>query len=103
MTKLCTLILLNKNFLQDEKICEFPSERFYDSELRTDMSVYEREQKRAFRFCHPQGSSNTAVFCQVAGTEKANFSLIRGGESSYYNEDEAEAVVRYKMKPQILT
>ena len=76
-------------------ICDFPSRNFYEGRLQTHESVTERESRRSFRFCHPPDSPNTAVFCHVVGVEKANFSLDRGGESSYYNEEEAEAVVRF--------
>jgi len=75
-------------FVQNESICDFPSMQFYEGKLVTDDSV--RDVRGVLRY--PIDSRNSAVFAHIEGEEDSS-RFDHGGENSYYNQLEAEAVV----------
>ncbi|XP_065917898.1 3'-5' exoribonuclease HELZ2-like isoform X3 [Dysidea avara] len=85
------LHMLTIQYRMHEVICEFPSEEFYDGELRTDRSVAEQ-------FCPidgfwPNGPECPVVFCDVEGKEKEGSSDHKVHQESKSNKIEAEKIV----------
>ena len=83
--------------IQHKKICEFPSNEFYDGELETDESVsYRRDPEVRLRFW-PCGPSKPFVFVHVEGKESESHTGRKGkarvGLESKYNEQEARKIV----------
>lgn len=76
--------------LQQEDICAFPSQEFYEGKLKTGT----RAKPSLF---HAKSRQTCIVFGHVEGKEKSLVvSTERGNENSKANVEEAEEVVSYK-------
>ena len=68
-------------------ICSFPSEEFYDNQLRADESVLQRRDDPMLNSFWPLGNGAPIMFVDVVGEEETEV-------ESKYNMTEAKLVVR---------
>jgi len=78
---------------QNEKICEFPSEYFYEGELKTAVnSAWFRREDHFLRIW--PNVSYPMVFCHVEGVERSQaVTTSEANEDSKSNEEECHHVV----------
>ncbi|XP_071943705.1 3'-5' exoribonuclease HELZ2-like [Antedon mediterranea] len=92
-------MMLTIQYRMHQKICEFPSNAFYDKKLVTDDSVKNRKIKNWETNFWPAGSSCPTVFCHVYGKEETlTVNSSEGGEQSKRNPQEVYHVVRIACK-----
>ena len=89
-------------YLQHERICEFPSNHFYDDKLQADKSVKQRPTEPALQGFWPRGVKWPIVFCDVVGEEGERSSVAGDGHRqgktdphSKCNHKEAEKAVSH--------
>nr|CAB3252515.1 helicase with zinc finger domain 2 [Phallusia mammillata] len=86
--------MLTLQYRMNESICDFPSSHFYNSSLKTDDSVHDRDHRKPGVLFHPS-PGNTAVFAHVESEEDNSFNkLEHGGVNSKYNKGQARAVIK---------
>ncbi|XP_071943708.1 3'-5' exoribonuclease HELZ2-like [Antedon mediterranea] len=92
-------MMLTIQYRMHQKICEFPSNAFYEKKLVTDDSVKNRKIKNWETNFWPAGSSCPTVFCHVYGKEETlTVNSSEGGEQSKSNPQEVYHVVRIACK-----
>ena len=83
--------------MQHEKLCEFPSTKFYDGKLKTDISVRARNNPEVRLRFWPHGPRKPFVFVHVEGIERESHTGRKGkarvGLESKYNKQEARKIV----------
>ncbi|KAK3577500.1 hypothetical protein CHS0354_026454 [Potamilus streckersoni] len=85
---------LNTQYRMHPRLCEFPSNEFYDKELETAVSVLEREDILPSLTLWPV-SNVPHVFCHVEGREEMlTVSTEKGNEKSRSNNEEVKQVVK---------
>ncbi|CAH1244538.1 HELZ2 [Branchiostoma lanceolatum] len=86
--------MLQIQYRMHEKICEFPSHKFYDDKLETAGSVKWRPPDMALDNFWPSKDS-PVVFCHVEGVEEAlPVASAEGGVMSQSNQQEVDKVVQ---------
>ena len=84
--------------MQHRAICSFPSEQFYNSDLRTAQSVLDRKDDPNLASFWPIGNGAPIMFVDVVGAEGQDIAgtkrETRVGVDSKYNLTEAKLVVR---------
>ncbi|XP_035692651.1 helicase with zinc finger domain 2-like [Branchiostoma floridae] len=86
--------MLQIQYRMHEKVCEFPSHRFYDNKLETADSVKARRPDMVPASFWPSGGS-PVVFCHVEGVEEAlPVASAEGGVMSQSNQQEVHKVVQ---------
>ena len=84
-------------YLQHPALCDFPSQVFYDRQLKTDESVEGRFTGLDLEDFWPQGERLPMVFCQMEGEEDSGHVGSGGGANveskSKFNKDEAKKIV----------
>ncbi|XP_019634630.1 PREDICTED: uncharacterized protein LOC109477726 [Branchiostoma belcheri] len=86
--------MLQIQYRMHEKVCEFPSHKFYDNKLETAASVKARRADMVPASFWPS-KGNPVVFCHVEGVEEAlPVASAEGGVMSQSNQQELKKVVQ---------
>ena len=88
------MCLLYDNYIQHNRICEVPSEMYYEGKLEPDESVFRRQElRKSLSSFWPRGSDFPLMFCDVIGKEIDNraSAVFKGSVDSHSKSNLEEA------------